>query len=317
MSESINYSDPERFVFADAFDKLKKLHPETDEMLLALWACELDITEQILNVCNKYGLKIWAEGGTMLGAIRHKGFIPWDDDMDFFMLRPDYNKLIEIAPKEFKHPYFFQCADTESGYYRGHAQVRNSDTTAIIPADLWQKFNQGVFVDIFVFDVIPEDQEKRQHLYEQIRSYTSLLRNYAYGRGIYRPIKALKYGRHPSIKPMYRLFKEMEQLVASNTVQSDDLVSYPLFSTKHAPRYTRRVSDLDKTLLLDFEYLKLPVPAEYDKFLTNIYGDYMTPVKQNTTHGCLILDLCNNYKTIVSKLRKDAGFKNRIVYLRF
>ena len=59
-----------------------------------LWAVEMDLAEKLLNVCKKHDLKIWAEGGTLLGAVRHKGFIPWDNDMDFVMMRDDYEKLI-------------------------------------------------------------------------------------------------------------------------------------------------------------------------------------------------------------------------------
>ena len=73
-----------------------------------LWAVEMDLAKKLLEVCKKYNLKIWAEGGTLLGAVRHKGFIPWDDDLDFVMMRDDFEKLIEIGPKEFNEPYFLQ-----------------------------------------------------------------------------------------------------------------------------------------------------------------------------------------------------------------
>ena len=73
-----------------------------------LWAVEMDIAQKLLDVCKKHNLPIWAEAGTLLGAVRHKGFIPWDDDMDFCMMRKDYEKLMEIAPHEFLYPYFFQ-----------------------------------------------------------------------------------------------------------------------------------------------------------------------------------------------------------------
>lgn len=304
-------------VFSEKISLLKKLHPETEEKLLALWACELDIAERILDVCEKYGLKIWAEGGTMLGAVRHKGFIPWDDDMDFFMLRPDYDKLVDVSAQEFKAPYFFQCADTEKGYFRGHAQVRNSETAAIIPFDIWQPFNQGAFVDIFVFDAVPEDETQRERLYKEIQERQKKLFSYSYGRGLFRPLKALLAERRLSFRPMFGYFKKMERLVSENPIHQDSLVSYPLFSVKLAPRYTRRVASLEKTLYLGFEYLKIPVPEEYDLFLRNIYGDYMTPVEQPSCHGGLVIDLTTGYKKIVSSLRSEAGWIERLKHLRF
>ena len=73
-----------------------------------VWKVELDLLNNFIEICNKYKLTYFAIGGTLLGAIRHKGFIPWDDDIDIGMPREDYNKLLEIAKKEFKNPIFFQ-----------------------------------------------------------------------------------------------------------------------------------------------------------------------------------------------------------------
>ena len=77
-----------------------------DEKRKKIWAIELDLFIALCDVCRKHNLKFWADGGTMLGAVRHKGFIPWDDDMDIIMPRSDYNKLLEIGPAEFGSPIF-------------------------------------------------------------------------------------------------------------------------------------------------------------------------------------------------------------------
>ena len=87
-----------------------------------------------------------------MGTVRHKGYIPWDDDIDMLMFREDYDKLIELADSEFKDPYFLQCAYTEKHYYRGHAQMRYKGTTAILKGDIYQPFDQSIFLDIFVYD---------------------------------------------------------------------------------------------------------------------------------------------------------------------
>ena len=119
-----------------------------------VWAVELDLLKEFKRVCNKYDLKYCADGGTLLGAIRHQGFIPWDDDLDIAMLRKDFEKLNEVAPAEFKKPYFWQTEETDKGSARGHAQLRNSDTTGIIKNEYEHQrnnnFNQGKAMSQFM-----------------------------------------------------------------------------------------------------------------------------------------------------------------------
>ena len=129
-----------------------------------VWAVELDLMQEFKRVCNKYNLRYCADGGTLLGAIRHHGFIPWDDDLDIAMLRNDFEKLNEVGPTEFKKPYFWQTEETDRGSARGHAQLRNSDTAGIIKTEYERQrnnnFNQGIFIDIFPFDTVIDDKEK-------------------------------------------------------------------------------------------------------------------------------------------------------------
>lgn len=100
-----------------------------------VWAIELDLLAEFMRICDIHHLKYWADGGTLLGAVRHKGFIPWDDDIDIIMMRDDFDKLCKFGPQEFKYPYFFQTEETDPGSARGHVQIRNSETTGMLKSE--------------------------------------------------------------------------------------------------------------------------------------------------------------------------------------
>ena len=127
-------------------------------------SCQLRLVELFQAVCEKYGLRYWAEAGTLLGAARHQGYIPWDDDIDLIMMREDFDRLVKVAKKEFKKPYIFQTAHSEKHYVRGHAQLRDMRTCAILPEEIFKDFNQGIFIDIFVLDYIPDNDRQREIL---------------------------------------------------------------------------------------------------------------------------------------------------------
>lgn len=81
---------------------------------------QMRLMRKLLDVCAAHGLRVWIDGGSLLGAVREKGYIPWDDDIDMIMMRRDYDRLVELAG-EFEQPFFLQCAHTDKGYARGHA----------------------------------------------------------------------------------------------------------------------------------------------------------------------------------------------------
>lgn len=153
-AKKLAFDAPESFIR----EEIRSGYRITAEMK-KVWAVQLNLLAELQRVCGKYGLHFWLDSGSLLGAVRHKGYIPWDDDIDVIMFREEYDRLVEVAQKEFLAPFIFQTAYTEQNFVRGHAQMRNMETTAIIPIEINKKFNQGIFIDIFVLDGVCDNQE--------------------------------------------------------------------------------------------------------------------------------------------------------------
>jgi len=277
-------------------------HKVTKEMK-EIWAVELDLLNELMRVCHKYDIKFFVDSGTVLGAVRHKGFIPWDDDIDVALLRDDYEKLCKVAPKEFTHPYFWQTEQTDPGVLRGHAQLRNSETTAILKVeyDSKLKFNQGVFLDVFPLDKIPEDVEEINKFNDKIKEYKEKCLDYSvfmpsrytvpkslYKRvlkSIVRPIGALIYRYY---------YNRFEKLLLSYNNSNSDLVSEVYFA--HISHRTMwKSSWYSSSIYMDFEMLKVPLPVGYKEYLDTTYGNWKEFVKGASLHKGVIFDINKPY----------------------
>lgn len=280
----------------------------TEEMK-KVWKVQLELLEKFIEVCDKHELDYSLTAGSLLGAVRHKGFIPWDDDIDVAMLRDDYNKLLKIADKEFKKPYFFQTPYNDN-LFRGHAQLRNSNTTGILEWELNQNknlmYNQGIFIDIFPIDNVPnnkllyEIQRKRVGLNNRIlSSYYSSNKNFLF-KTLPRPfIKLIGYKR---------LYKHYEKVCSKYSYKKDGDVGCISFI------YNLHGDHINKEYYNDlidwkFEYLHVKIPREYDKILKKRYGNYMKFKKGGTLHGGILFEPDIPYKEYIKKLKNNCKNK--------
>ena len=279
-----------------------------------VWAIELDLLSELLRVCNKHNIKIFASGGTMLGAVRHKGFIPWDDDIDMMMFRADYEKLCRVAKDEFTEPYFFQTEYTDSGSLRGHAQLRNSSTTAILKGECDQNtnipyfhFNQGIFIDIFPLDNVVEDDNlilKQQKKVQKVRWWTykisSIASRYEKGKTsgikgwikdvVYFILQGFRIGTRLEQKIYYKFEKECQKYNDRET----NKISTLSLDVNNKQFYKDR-KDYEEIIMMPFEFMEIPVGKNCDHALKKRYGNYKEIVKGGSLHSGVIFDTDKSY----------------------
>ena len=272
-----------------------------------IWAIELDLFQELLRVCKKHDIKVFAYAGTILGAVRHKGFIPWDDDMDACLERKEYEKLLAVAPYEFKDPYFFQTDETDKKYFTGFSRLRNSNTTGIITGMEDIDYNNGIYIDVFVLDDMPENKFKRT-LQLDARAIVFKLVNLYYNddlQGIKKVIKSILVNmvKRGSLVKLYNKLLQISK--------DSNKVTLMTHSKAYCKRYWCYKEDLKEQIMLPFENIMIPVPQNYERMLENFYGDYMKfpPVEERGEwhEGIITFDPDTPYKEFIRKKQKDES----------
>ena len=279
-----------------------------------VWDIQLKMVSKLLEVCNKYHFKIWACGGTLIGVLRHKGYIPWDDDIDMVMMRDDYDKLISVSKEEFKNPFFFQTAYSETApYSHGHAQLRMNGTTAILHGTEFMNIHLGIFIDIFVLDDVPSDDYSLNVMTEHIKKMKRPLEFRMANRVVLTTkmrvlFDSIKY-RFMQTKKFKERYASIEKYIKSYSSEDCKSVLGVFFCQQESFIKQCKFNKewYKDTLWMPFEDIMLPVPNGYHEILTQEYGDYMKPAKAPSMHGgFLVLDPDKDYKEYLPELRRQA-----------
>ena len=264
-----------------------------------LWKVEVDLLEKFKQICAKHNLSYCASFGTLIGAARHKGFIPWDDDIDLFMKWTDYKRFLEIAPAECQYPYFLQCYLTEKDGEVNASKLRRSDTTGFTRWELNNaepEYNKGIFIDIFPLFPIPDTEEERSIQKESIMFFWKCIR----GHMACRQIESGRLPNEEYVKyiPYYKsISKTMDIIEIKNAYlnacamveEPTELVGTTSYRV-HKPSAMWKSDLFDSFVELPFENTLIRCPEDYDKVLSKTYGDWQTPSLDGASHEMVVID---------------------------
>lgn len=244
---------------------------------------ELKILDDFSAFCLKFNLKYYLCGGTLLGAVRHRGFIPWDDDIDLMMPRPDYEKLLEIYPESDE---YYIVASELSNFDRPFAKIIDRAT---IVKSKYKDGKMGLWIDILPVDGLPDDLNTVEDIYKRNDYYRRILKlsdcKLGEGKGLLK--KASKFLLKPlaNIYGVKKCIKEIEKYVSLypyENCQYVGVVTNGLYGV--GERMIKNEFEVSLDFL--FEGRTLPGPSCWDSYLHGIYGDYMElpPVEKRQTH---------------------------------
>lgn len=222
----------------------------------------LEMLQYVDSVCTKHNIRYWLCGGTLLGAVRHGGFIPWDDDLDIAMLKEDYKKFVKVMENEKSDNYVLQTHNSDPNYYFPFAKLRDVHTylKENITNDVHYKYH-GIFIDIFVL----EPSSSRL-----LTMISGIIQRLIYRANRIKPEICRKILTKclycVAYKIVFPCFSTIGRIGVRNRLRPvhGSCFCMPIYSTDIFP--------LDK---LEFEELPVPVPHNCDNYLRKIYGDYM------------------------------------------
>jgi len=257
----------------------------TSEMLRQLQLIQLEILVELDRICAKHNITYSIDGGTLLGAVRHKGFIPWDDDIDVIMLRDEYEKFFEVCKTELdRNSFFLQEHRTDPFYRVGYTRIRRKNTVYVRAGQEHMKHKTGVLIDIFILDNTPNSYLLknihralcfcfRKTLWSASGKIVS--KNFMV-RGLYAVL---------SLLPANFAFGGFDTLAKiSNKKQTYLVKHYAMtYPTPKVNGFGTPANLMNDFTRLEFEGSMFMAVADYEQYLKLLYGDYMTlppPEKQ-------------------------------------
>ena len=234
---------------------------------------QLDILADVADFCDKNGIRYFLSGGTMLGAVRHKGFIPWDDDIDIQMPRPDYNRFIQ----EYVHPYYEVCCwDKDKSFLCTYTKVSDSRTIINENSNFGREI--GVNIDIFPVDGLPKGEKEIERTVSKMKALWGFV-VCATVRDISQRT-LIKKTEITLMRAFYKIFP-LQSLFTGIAIKNAQ--KYPFDNSDkvatlvwgYGKREVISHSTASEYIQTEFESYRFNIPRNYEDYLSHIYGDYM------------------------------------------
>lgn len=260
-------------------------------MMKRAWAAQIEVLEEVALVCEKYNIKYFADAGTLLGAVRHGGFIPWDDDLDICMLREDYDCFIKTACAELPKEYRLLNIHTEPDYEEMFCRVVNDQRGISFEPEHLRKYHEFPFVagiDIFPVDCIAPDMELERARCSMVKIVGSMIGEVSDNgledsrlRYLEREF-GVRIDKTGSLKNQLYLLIERLYTMYNDWQGARELALMPIWVQYGSNKYMKEW--YRDTLKLPFENIQIQVPAMYDAVLKEKYGEYMRIVRKGGCH---------------------------------
>ena len=302
----------------------KKISDEQkSEMIRKIQLVNLNSLKKLDEISKKYGIKYWAAYGTLLGAVRHQGFIPWDDDLDVAMLREDYEKLQQVPVEEWGDDCLFltgRSDDLRHDKIFGRIYQKKSRIQSYKDVKNWKNPGDGkawstsMMCDVYVFDRITDDEQEWRRIYNKARKITNI--RYKLSKLDYQDKGKLKavyldfYGKLERFlykKPWKRYVDILDKRIAS----SKEGKRVGIYYTEDPYKYN--YEDMFPLQVLQFEDMEIPVPKNYEQILTDMYGDYMQyPPESERYHiNFIYADLGNGETFVIDPIPDSLGAEGK------
>lgn len=278
-------------------DKAKKGHTSN---IKKLQQTQLEILKELDRICKANNINYQLFAGTLLGAVRHRGFIPWDDDVDVCLLRKDYDRLLKILEKDLDKKYFLQNYQTDESSILQFSKIRKNHTRFVSGSYTDTSMHEGIFIDLFPMDNV-KDSTFIGKMHIKLSNFMFVLTSSMIKSRCYNVRSSLRKYIRLTLYYITRLLPKKKLHVLSDKVFcffNDEETEYVSCLANGAPsdfykKFTVKRASFDETIEQEFEGEKFPIPKKYDYVLTKNYGDYMSPppLEEQVPHHGEIADI--------------------------